>query len=126
MDTASAILFLKIFLPEGNVNQRGKKNELRIIGSTLDVLLKSIGKQLTTEVLFTSFQELSYAIAVVEPLKQGEQSPPYLLTNSHSICIGVDAASLEKLALLAKAITNKKLYRSQSLKSTAGLLATFG
>lgn len=124
--TANSIeRFIKLFLPEGNISQRGK-NELRVIDSTLSELLKSIGKEITIEALFGAFQNLSYSISVVEPLLKGEGSAPYIATNSQSICIGVDALSLKKLGLFSKILLKNKIYRSRDSKALAEELRLFG
>jgi len=125
MDCASLERFVTAFLPEGAINHRSKKNELRLIGNTLAILLQSIGRELALETLLQCFNNLSYAIAVIEPLEKGEESAAYLATNAHSICIGIDAVSLRKLTVFAKVIAKNQLYRSRDSRFLAGQLMAF-
>ena len=125
MDCASLERFVTSFLPEGTINHRGKKNELRLIANTLSILLQSIGREFALETLLQCFNNLSYVIAVVEPLDKGEQSAAYLATNAHSICIGIDAVSLKKLTVFAKVIAKNQLYRSRDSRLLAGQLIAF-
>jgi hypothetical protein len=125
MDCASLERFVTSFLPEGAINHPGKKNELRLIGKTLSILLQSVGRELALENLFQCFNNLSYTIAVIEPLEKGEQSAAYLATNTHSICIGIDAVSLKKLTVFAKVIANNELFRSRDSRFLARQLIAF-
>jgi len=125
MDCASLERFVTAFLPEGAINHRDKKNELRRVGNTLAILLQSVGRDLALETLLQCFKNLSYAIAVIEPLEKGEQSAAYLDTNAHSICIGIDAISLRKLTVFAEVIAKNQRYRSKDSRFLAGQLMAF-
>lgn len=101
MDSASIARFIKLFLPEGEINRRDK-NELRIITAILKSLLMPLGKKISTDALLKGFSEMSYRIAVEEPIKDGEESIAYIATNSHSIYIGVDTGCLQQLSIFSK------------------------
>jgi hypothetical protein len=106
---------ITLFLPPGKIGRKAD-NELRLIAETLDKLLEPLELQLPIEWLFRGFQNLSYPIAVIEPLAENVRLKPYLDTNSNLIYIGVDGTSILKLRALSKKMAKEKSLNSKQFE----------
>ncbi|ALM47855.1 hypothetical protein AMR72_02450 [Flavobacterium psychrophilum] len=89
--------FLLKFIPEDKVTG-SSETELRYISSLISDLLYHVNYFTTIDAVFTAFENLSYPISVIEPLKKGNCAIPYVQTNSNTIYIGVQTSALKKIS----------------------------
>lgn len=89
-------IFLLKFIPEDRVTY-SPNTELRHISQVISDVLYHLNYYMTIETVFTAFENLSYPISVIEPVKKGNISQPYVQTNSNTIYIGVQIGALERV-----------------------------
>jgi hypothetical protein len=103
---------IRLLFPEGKIGKGPV--ELRHIADTLHKILEPLGLQISLEHLFKGFLELSYTIAVIEPLSENIKLKPYLDTNSNLIYIGIDSQSIVRLKTLSKVLAEGKILQSHN------------